>query len=125
MDKLVEDDSYVQFRLESKTSGSLCKRYQRCEVVKAPFTEGSYPGGVGWLFPKRSPFLSVFNHYYWELKYAGHWNRIGNKPEYNPTKLLPYQECETLDGHPISMHKVISLFTMFLAVAFISLAIFW
>ena len=126
MDKLVEDDSYAQFSIGNKNSGYVvCKRYQRCEVVKAPFTEGSFPGGAGWLFPKRSPFLPIFNQYFWELKYAGHWNRIISKPEYDPTKLLPYQECETLDGHPISMHKVISLFAMFFGAAFISFAIFW
>ena len=123
---MVEDGSYTQFCIGSKTSCYVpCKKYQRCEVVKAPFFEGSFPGGVGWLFPKRSPFLPIFNQYYWELKNTGHWNRINSKPEYDPTKLLPYQECETLEGHPIGMHQVISLFAMFFGAAFISFAIFW
>ena len=65
MDKLVEDESYAQFSIGGKNTGYVvCKRYQRCEVVKAPFTEGRFPGGVGWLFPKRSPYLPIFNQYY-------------------------------------------------------------
>ena len=80
---------------------------------------------MGWLFPKRSPFLPIFNKYFWELKEGGHWDRINSKPEYDPTKLLPDQECDTLDGHPIRMFKVISLFAMFFcSVALISM-IFW
>ena len=102
-----------------------CSEYQKCEVVAAPFTEGYFPGGVGWIFPKRSPFLPIFKKYFWELKEAGHKQRIYNKPEYKDSHLLPDQECETLDGHPISMFKVISLFTMFFGTAFLSSVIFW
>ena len=59
-----------------------------------------------------SPFLPIFNHVYWETKEAGLLDRIWAKPSYSPNKLLPKHECDTLDGHPIHMHKVISLFTM-------------
>ena len=89
-----------------------CSKYQTCEAVIAPFIEGRYPGGVGWIFPKRSPFLPIFNQFYWDIKEAGLLDRIWAQPKYSPNKLLPKHECETLDGHPIHMHKVISLFTM-------------
>ena len=102
-----------------------CPAYQKCKVVIAPFTEGRINGGMGWLFPKRSPFLPIFNKYYWEVKEAGHYERVYNKPEYDKTHLLPDQECEDLDGHPISMHKVISLFALFFSTAFLSATIFW
>ena len=102
-----------------------CEKIQNCEVIPAPFTEGRFPGGAGWFFPKRSPFLPILNKHYWELKEAGHFNRIENKPEYDPQHLLPEQECDDLDGHPISMHKVISLFAIFLGAAFLSAIIFW
>ena len=94
------------------------------EVVKVPFTEGKVPGGSGWLFPKRSPFLPIFNKHFWELKELGHWKRISKS--YSSTALLSTsQENEDLDEHPISMHKVISLFAMFFGAAFLSLLIFW
>ena len=124
VDKLIEDDSYAAFAFEIDPALP-CRKYQSCEVVAAPFTEGRSAGGVGWFFPKRSPFLSIFNKYYWELQEEGHFARIKGEPEYHPFKLLPDQECETLDGHPISMHKVISLFTMFVCSAFLSSTIFW
>lgn len=125
-DKLAEDDSYAFFTIQNKDRIS-CLNYQKCNVVRKiiPFTGSKTAGGRGWLFPKRSPFLPIFKKYFWELKEAGHWRRIKDKAEYNKYHLLPDQECEDLDGHPISMHKVISLFTMFFVAVFVSTAIFW
>ena len=91
----------------------------------APFIEGRIYGGQGWLFPKRSPFLPIFNKYYMEIKEAGHLYRISRQPKYDPTYLLPQQECGDLDGHPISMHKVISLFVLIFGTVFLSVMIFW
>ena len=111
-----------------KNKGRLpCPSYQKCKVIKkiVPFTGSKTTGGRGWLFPKRSPFLPILNKYFLELKEAGHKRRIGLKAEYTPSKLLPDQECENLDGHPISMHKVISLFTLFVVGLFVSTVILW
>ena len=71
LDKLVEDDSYAFYQVHGERHFR-CHRYQNCEVVLVPFTEGRFPGGAGWIFPKRSPFLPMLNKYYWELKEAGH-----------------------------------------------------
>ena len=120
----MEDDSYAFYQVHGERHFR-CHRYQNCEVVLVPFTEGRFPGGAGWIFPKRSPFLPILNKYFWELKEAGHWSRINSKPEYNPIKLLPDQECPTLDGHPISMFKVISLFAMFGVSILLTSGIFW
>lgn len=79
MDKIIEDDSSAYFSVRTKPHLK-CKRYQKCETVVVPFTEGRHPGGSGWLFPKRSPFLPVFKEHYWKLKEAGYWQRIENKP---------------------------------------------
>ena len=126
MDKLADDETYAFFKVAAESSAHYpCQRYQKCEVVMTPFTEGLFPGGMDWLFPKRSPLLPIFNKYYWELKESGHFKITFDKPEYDPSHLLPDQECETLDGHPISMDKVISLFTMFFSTAFLCTMIFW
>ena len=118
------DESYAFFAF-SNTPDRKCHSYHSCKVVTVPFTEGRISGGAGWIFPKRSPFLSIFNRYYWELKEGGHFDRIQSKFEYDPTKLLPGQECETLEEDPISMHKVISLFTMFFSCLFVTALVFW
>ena len=123
MEKIAKDERYAWFSVSWEPPVE-CDKYQKCEVVSVPFTEGRFPGGRGWIFPKRSPFLPIFNKYYWELKEAGFRTRIKNKPEYRPNHLLPEQECETLDGHPISMHKVISLFAMFFGAFCCSFLIF-
>ena len=125
LDKLVEDESYAYYVGRTDKGQSPCVKYQNCEVVTAPFTEGKSSSGSGWMFPKRSPLLPIFNKYFWELKEAGHYERIYHQPEYDPFKLLPDQECKDLDGDPISQHKVISLFTMFFSIAFLSSVIFW
>ena len=125
-DKLVEDDSYAYlYVMIGKGHLKTCPRYQNCEVVRIPYTEGPFSGGLGWMFPKRSPFLQPFTKYYWELKEAGHLLRILATPEYSPTQLLPPQECDDFDMNPIGMHKVISLFTMFFVAVFFCSAIFW
>ena len=117
------DDSFVFFSIGMKPNYR-CKSYQTCEVIIPPFTEGKFMGGRGWLFPKRSPFLPAFNQLFWKIKELGLYQRIINQPKYSPNKLLPKQYCETLDGDPISMHKVVSLFALF-AVAFnVTLVIF-
>ena len=121
---MAEDDNFALFAI-SVGANVNCKIYQTCEVVNTPFTDGKFPGGMGWLFPKRSPFLPIFNKLFWKMKEGGLIDRIAFQPEYTPNKLLDTQVCETLDGDPISMHKVVSLFALF-AVAFsFTLAIFW
>ena len=124
LEKVARDNSYVFFGFLSIALIGHCEAFQKCEVVEAPFTEGSMVGGVGWLFPKRSPFLPLFNQMFWDLKEKGFMQRIQNQPQYNPNKLLSLQECETLDGQAISMLKVISLFSMLGGAACVSLLIF-
>ena len=123
-EKAANDENYAVFVIWHTVHWA-CKPYQKCEVVAAPFTDGRKLGGAGLIFPKQSPFLSIMNQHYWELKDAGLYERIKHKPEYEPFYLLPKQECEKFDGHPISMHKVVSLFTIFLCCIGFSLLIFW
>ena len=92
--------------------------------MQAPFTDGRYIGGGGWIFPKRSPLLPILHKYYWELKEKGFQDRLSRTPERSPSHLLPDQECDTLEGHPISMHKVISVVAMFFGGFCLSLMIF-
>ena len=121
---MAEDDNFAYFGISIDPKFQ-CNLYQTCAIVNPPFTDGKYSGGIGWLFPKRSAFLPIFNKFFWKMKEAGLIRRIYNQPEYRPNKLLPNQVCETLDGDPISMHKVVSLFALF-AVAFsFTLAVFW
>ena len=106
---LEDDDSYALFLPQvSEHETKYCSKYQKCEVVTAPFSKGYFPGGIGWIFPKRSPFLPIFNYHFWQLNEADHKRRIYNKPEYKPSYLWPAQECEDLDGQPISMFKSMS-----------------
>ena len=56
---------------------------------------------------------------------SGHIQRIGSKPEYDPDKLLPDQECPTMDLQPIAILNIISLITMLLVASSLSLVIFW
>ena len=122
MEKISEDDSYAFFTISTTVYG-MCDAYQKCKVVTAPFTTGRFAGGAGWLFPKRSPFFSIFNHYVRVLKETGLKDRVVNTPEYDPKYLLPDQECETFDGHPVSMSIVFSLFAMLLGAAGLSLVV--
>ena len=119
------DDNFAYFAISVEEKRD-CSVYKRCEIVNPPFTDGKYSGGTGWLFPKRSPFLPIINKFFRQINEAGLMYRIYRQPEFHPTNmLLPNQVCETLDGDPISMHKVVSLFVLF-AVAFsFTLVIFW
>ena len=123
MEKITEDDSYAYFSLD-RGPMLFCKMYQACKVIIPPFTDGRFSGGTGWIFPKRSPFLHIIHKWYWKMKEAGLFKRIWYQPKYSPNKLLPKHECETLDGHPISMHKVISLFVMLIGAFSFCLSIF-
>ena len=123
MEKVSEDEAYAFFAISSTVYKS-CDVYQKCKVVTAPFTTGRFAGGAGWLFPKRSPYFSIFNYYVRVMKETGLKDRIVNTPEYEPTYLLPDQECETFDAHPVSMLIVISLFAMLLGTTCLCLVIF-
>ena len=123
MDKVAEDDTYGVFRI-SGDHPSYCTQYQTCKVIEAPFAVGRSIGGGGWIFQKRSPFLPIFRYHYWKYKEAGLELRIWGKPEYSPHFLLPDQECETLDGHPVSIFKLPSVFVMLLCAACLSIIIF-
>ena len=122
MEKVSEDETYAFFAISSAFYSS-CDAYQKCKVVTALFTTGRFAGGAGWLFPKRSPYFSIFNYYVRVMKETGLKDRIVNTPEYEPKYLLPDQECETFDVHPVSMLIVISLFAMLLGAVFLSLVI--
>ena len=124
LDRVASDDTYAFFRT-SRGHPLECQAYQKCKVVAAPFTVGRSMGGAGWVFQKRSPFLPILNHYYWKYEESGLIERIWNQPKYDPTHLLPDRECETLDGHAVSMLKVASLFAMLASAACLSITILW
>ena len=67
------------------------------------------PGG-GWMFPKRSPFYPIFNHYFIELEASGVYKRIGEFWDENSH--LPPQVCPDYDGKAIKIEKIVSLFLL-------------
>ena len=61
---------------------------------------------IAWAFPKKSPYLNIFNFYFQEFKERGIWGNIEEK-----YKTLT-QVCPDLSGKPIDFQ---SCFTAFLA----------
>ena len=119
MDKLVDDDSFAQFYIESGSPH--CDSYKKCKVVKTPFVVSKMLG-AGWMFPRRSPFLPILKHYFGLFKEAGTYNRL--KDSHDENNHLPDQECFEYDGHPIQMQKAVSLFGLILGGMGISFIIF-
>ena len=118
---LVEDDSYAVFRVTAGAPSD-CDAYYHCSVVRAPFITHETLG-VGWLFPRRSQFYSMFNHYHTSIVEAGTAERarapyfdigIGYRKE---------QLCTNYDGKPIGMKKIISLFGIILIGVILSMVV--
>ena len=74
--------------------------------------------GMGWIFPKRSPFLPIFHKHITLIKETGVYNRIGDT--YDPLKGMPGQICKEYDGEPIGAEKSFSLFGMMISGACLS-----
>ena len=77
--------------------------YKECLIIP---TKGQYmKKSIAWAFPKRSPFLNIFNLNFQKFKARGIWRGIKNR-----YKNLP-QECPDLSGNSIDFD---SCFTAFL-----------
>ena len=77
--------------------------YKECLIIP---TKGQYmKKSIAWAFPKRSPFLNIFNLNFQKFKARGIWGGIKNR-----YKNLP-QECPDLSGNSIDFD---SCFTAFL-----------
>ena len=77
--------------------------YKECLIIP---TKGQYmKKSIAWAFPKRSPFLHIFNLNFQKFKARGIWRGIKNR-----YKNLP-QECPDLSGNSIDFD---SCFTAFL-----------
>ena len=108
LDFILEDESYAAY-LNLAGLPSFCKNFYNCKVVVTPFVVNTIPGG-GWMFPKRSPFFGIFNHYYIELEAMGIFKRI--MTSWDDESNLPSQECPQYEGAAIKMDKLISLFLL-------------
>ena len=108
LDFTIEDESYAAY-LNLNGLPKFCENFYNCKVVVTPFVVNTIPGG-GWMFPKRSPFFGIFNHYYIELEAMGIFKRI--MTSWDDESNLPSQECPQYEGAAIKMDKVISLFLL-------------
>ena len=125
MAEVANDASYASFFIKHGQDKD-CPEYMDCRVVAAPFSSYTGTGGAGWLFPKRSPFLPIFNYYFWIMKGSGAYGRImkpQNRPGYNP-KSITKKQCEILEGKPIGIHKSSSVFNLLMAGLCLSILIF-
>ena len=108
IDFILEDESYaVYFNLGGFPK--FCPNFYNCKAVVTPFVVNTIPGGE-WMFPKRSPFFAIFNHYFIELEAMGIFKRI--MESWDDESFLPYQECPQYEGAAIKMDKLISLFLL-------------
>ena len=123
MEKLVEDDTYAGYA-QVGGSGDLfwCDVYYKCNVVKVPYVI-SRSLGNGWIFPKRSALLSMFNVYVSAIKERGVSTRIGNSYAYPILPGMPLQLCKEYDGEAIGINKSFSLFGIIFVGAGFSLLI--
>ena len=77
--------------------------YKKCLIIP---TKGQYmKKAIAWAFPKKSPFLNIFNLYFQKFKARGIWKGIKNR-----YRNLP-QECPDLTVKSIGFD---SCFTAFL-----------
>ena len=77
--------------------------YKKCLIIP---TKGQYmKKAIAWAFPKKSPFLKIFNIYFQKFKARGIWKGIKNR-----YRNLP-QECPDLTVKSIGFD---SCFTAFL-----------
>ena len=77
--------------------------YKKCLIIP---TQGQYmKKAIAWAFPKKSPFLNIFDFNFQKIKDSGIWKGIKNR-----YKNLP-QECPDLSGNSIDFD---SCFTAFL-----------
>ena len=108
IDFILEDESYAAY-LNLFDVPSFCDSFYNCKVVVTPFVVNKIPGG-GWMFPKRSPFFAIFNHYFIELEAMGIFERIIDF--WDEKSNLPNQECPQYEGAAIKMDKLVSLFLL-------------
>ena len=126
MEKVANDNSYAYFLIDDETKQN-CREYFDCTVVPAPFTTGTLSTGSGWMFPKRSAFLQIFNHYNLVMQESGtvlRLRREQNRPMYDSKYYFPEPTCEDHEGKPIKLHKSSSLFAILIAGASLSLFTF-
>ena len=112
MENIANESDNAYFKISSKPLTS-CKRVFDCSVVIAPFTTGELGTGTGWMFQKRSPFLKIFNHYYYMMKESGSIERLRrrrNRPEFDSNYYKPKTTCENHEGKAIGIYKSSSLF---------------
>ena len=124
--KVASERSNAYFMISSKPIRT-CPKVFDCSVVVAPFTTGALGTGTGWMFPKRSPFLPIFNHYYHVIKESGsviRMRRRRNRPEFDSNYYKPKTTCENLEGKPIGIYKSSSLFIILMIGVFFCFLIF-
>ena len=100
---------------------SISQEYKRCEVVVIPHViYKSY--GSGWVFPKNSALLPIFQYYVTAMKEGALLWRIGRLYSTNPYEKC--QICDEYDGSPIGAEKTFSLFGVMFAGMGISIITF-
>ena len=117
LDKLVEDDSWAAYIMTDKDGPTHCKQFSECKVLAIPEVIDKVTG-AGWIFPKKSPLLPMFNHYVSLIKEGGIYEKMKNN--YND-QLVTGQVCPDYDGKPIGLPKCFSLFGLLSAGGILSL----
>ena len=119
---LVEDDDYAAYAMMGgKGHVKICPKYYSCDIIMVPHVITTALG-MGWIFPKRSPFLPIFHKHLTIIQETGVLHRIADT--YDPLKGMPNQICKEYDGEPIGAEKCFSLFGMMLSGACFSIITF-
>ena len=103
--------------MTNKDGPTHCKQFSECKVLAIPEVIDKVTG-AGWIFPKKSPLLPMFNHYVSLIKEGGIYEKMKNN--YND-QLVTGQVCPDYDGKPIGLPKCFSLFGLLSAGGILSL----
>ena len=108
LDHVVKDDSFAGYLMTTSKSGAMtdCDKWVECRVVVIPEVIHKTLGS-GWIFPKRSALLPIFNYYVQTIKEGAVFSRIVES--YYDRKGMPDQVCPEYDGKPIGLEKSLSL----------------
>ena len=112
---ITDDDSYVGYMSSGSKTGCMgnSPEFRDCKVMVIPYVIRK-TSGSGWVFPKNSPLLPVFNHLHTSIMKEGAlYKRINIQYASNP--LAKCQICDDYDGKPIGPEKVFSLFGLMVA----------
>ena len=124
MTTIANDEDYAGYVLSGSKTGCMgnSPEYRSCKVVVIPHVIYR-SAGSGWVFPKNSPLLPMFQHYVTAIMKEGALHkRIAL--QYTNDPLMKCQICPDYDGSAIGPEKVFSLFGLICTGAGLSVIIF-